>query len=385
MRERGDRSLGPAILLRAPPGAHSRPPGECPQRPDRPTVPVGSIRTMHSPGIPLLRVVVAGAQAATIALTWPLWQVRTSPPHLPWLDVPQMPFGALLLASLALAVWRPIAGVLVHTILLALAIASDQLREQPQVFSLALLLAATVPVRGAATIGALHVAALWFWSGLGKLGSERFLHDGGAWLLAHSPAHATWLAPATAAALGAGELLLAVGVLMPRTRRLAAWTGGLAHLAVLGYLSPLGRDTNAAVWPWNVALALAAPVLFANRSGALIGPRADEGLLPRGAAVLFVLLPLGYRAGFVDAAFAQQVYVMNEPIGTWLRADGRVERIGLVPDLQVFVPPVPRVYEAWFQRTKQRGDQLVITEPRPWARWFGAHDRLLGKDRKEAP
>ncbi len=341
--------------------------------------------TMQLPRIVLLRHVVAAAQATTILTTWPLWQLRTSPPHLPWFDVPQVPFGALLLGSLALAMWRPLAGVLLHSVLLALAIVCDQLREQPQVLSLALLLAATLPVRGAATIGALHVAALWFWSGLGKLCSERFLHDGGAWLLAQSPEHTTWLAPAAAATLGGAELLLAIGVLIPRTRRAAAWTGGLAHLAVLCYLSPLGRDCNPAVWPWNVALAVAAPVLFANRSDALLGTRTNEGLAPRIAAILFVLLPIGYRAGFVDAAFAQHAYVMNEPIGTWLRAFGRVERIGMVPELNVFVPPVPRVYAAWFEQTAQRGDQLVITEPRPLARWFGAHDRLLRKDRKEAP
>lgn len=341
--------------------------------------------TMQPSSIALLRLVVAAAQATTLVLTWPLWQARTTPPQLPWLDIPQVPFGALLLASLAWAVWRPIAGALLHSALLAIAIACDQLRAQPQVLSLALLLAATVPLRGAATVGALHLAALWFWSGLGKLCSERFLYDGGAWLLAQSAEPTTWLAPAVAVALGSGELLLAVGVLVPRTRRRAAWLGGFAHLAVLAYLSPLGRDCNAAVWPWNLALAVAAPVLLATRDRTRLGSLAHAGLAPRAAAAVFVLLPLGYHAGWVDAAFAQQAYVMNEPVATWLRADGRVERIGMVPELQVFVPPVPRVYAAWFARIGQPGDQLVITEPRPLARWFGARDRLLRKDRKEAP
>jgi hypothetical protein len=341
--------------------------------------------TMQPPSIVLLRFVVVAAQATTLVLTWPLWQVRTSSPQLPWFYVPQVPFGALLLASLALAVWRPIAGTLLHSALLATAIACDPLREQPQVLSLALLLAATVPLRGAATVGALHIAALWFWSGLGKLCSERFLHDGGAWLLAQSAAPTTWLATAAAVAVGSGELLLAIGVLVPRTRRRAAWLGGLAHLTVLSYLSPLGRDCNPAVWPWNLALAVAAPVLLASRDGTRLGSLAHAGPAPRAAAALFVLLPLGYHAGWVDAAFAQQVYVMNEPVATWLRADGRVERIGLVPELQVFVPPVPRVYAAWFARHGRIGDQLVITEPRPLARWLGARDRLLRKDRKETP
>jgi len=94
---------------------------------------------MQRPRLVMLRHVTAAAQAATILLTWPLWQLRTSPPHLPWLDLPQLPFGPLLLGSLALTLWRPLAGAALHSLLLILAIACDQLREQPQVLSLALL------------------------------------------------------------------------------------------------------------------------------------------------------------------------------------------------------------------------------------------------------
>ena len=50
----------------------------------------------------VLRWFVVCTQAATIWLTWPLWQVRISPPLLPLADVYQIDFGHLLLGSLAL-------------------------------------------------------------------------------------------------------------------------------------------------------------------------------------------------------------------------------------------------------------------------------------------
>src|SRR5690606_13116563 len=89
-----------------------------------------------------LRLGVAAAAAGSYVLTWPLWQSRAEPPHLPLLPLP-LPFGLLLLATLALALWRPRPGTLLHAGLLALAMLADQLRLQPQALSFAVLLFAT--------------------------------------------------------------------------------------------------------------------------------------------------------------------------------------------------------------------------------------------------
>lgn len=52
-----------------------------------------------------------------------------------------------------------------------------------------------------------------------------------------------------------------------RRRRWAGWLAGGMHLVIFLSLSPLGRGRNEAVWPWNLALALAAPVLISTWTG----------------------------------------------------------------------------------------------------------------------
>src|SRR5262245_15652377 len=48
------------------------------------------------------RWLVVGCQAATLLITWPLWQVHASPPMLPALPLPAFDLGPLLLLSLVL-------------------------------------------------------------------------------------------------------------------------------------------------------------------------------------------------------------------------------------------------------------------------------------------
>jgi uncharacterized membrane protein YphA (DoxX/SURF4 family) len=76
------------------------------------------------------------------------------------------------------------------------------------------------------------------------------------------PALADAPATALAVAVALGEIVLALLILSPRTRKAAAWLACVLHAGVLIYL--VKRNWNHAVWPWNLALAA---------SGfALIGP-----------------------------------------------------------------------------------------------------------------
>jgi hypothetical protein len=217
-----------------------------------------------------VRAFVAAAQAATIAITWPLWQVRGWPPVLPIAPLPALSFGWALLASLALALRWPRLGSGLHAALLLLAIVCDQTREQPQVLSLALLLWSTSAARGARTIGALHLAALWFWSGLGKLTSPRFLGEGGAWLLGDAVAPGSAPAVIAAVLVGAVEVALALLALLPVTRARARWLACALHAGILVYLAL--RAVNPSVWPWNAALAVLAPVLLGDCVGSARAP-----------------------------------------------------------------------------------------------------------------
>jgi hypothetical protein len=238
--------------------------------------------------------------------------------------------------------------------------------------SFAILLWASTNRRGAMAIGMLHLCALWFWSGIGKLTNPHFLGAGGAWLLgAEEPGPAGTL---LAVALGLAEVVLAVSCFTVRWRPRAAVAAILLHAGIFGFLVFV-RGANAAVWPWNVAIALAAPLLL---RAAPTRPWSVPGtLVPRLAALAFVVLPLGYHAGVVDAPFAMQVYTMNEPRAVRLHGDGRREPLLHLRELAVPLPPVPRIQRQWFHHEARAGERLALLERRPLARWLGSRDELL--------
>jgi hypothetical protein len=331
----------------------------------------------------ILRTVVVGCAATTIAITWPLWQFRTDPPPLPLVDLGPVPSGPLLLLALAVVLWRPALGAVAFAAALAVAMVADQTREQPQFVSMALLLGATVPRRGLREAGALHLAALWLWSGLGKLTSPRFLAQGGAWLVGGTAAANGPLATTSAISVGACEVALAVLALLPRTRRLAGWVGCAMHLAILALL--IARGWNEAVWPWNAALAVAAPVLVGGTEGGLGAMLARGGAVARVALALFVLLPLGSRAGLVDAAFGHSLYTGSGTCALWLHGDGRTEVVGELRPLRVLLPPVPRMFEHWFARVGRPGDRLIVVDGGWLAALRGRRERVVESPSRSMP
>lgn len=325
----------------------------------------------------VLRLGVITAQVATLVVSWPLWQLRSEPPLLPALPLPAISFGPWLLASLALAVARPLAGAICHAVVLLLAILADQTREQPQVLSMALLLFASLPGSAPRAIGVLHLAALWFWSGLGKLTSERFLTTSSAWLLDPRAADALGSAPTAAVllavGLGSAEIALGMLALVPRAHPLTARLGLLLHTVTLLLLA--SRGWNPAVWPWNAALAASAWLLLreaADQEGPLL-----DGTAVRLTAVAFVALPLGFHAGLVDAPFAGQVYTSNACHGLVLRADGRTEVIGTLSEVRAQLPPVPRLVRAWFAATARPGDRMILVDDRPLGGLLGPRESLV--------
>ncbi len=120
------------------------------------------------------RIVLVWCQAATVLITWPLWQVHHSPPMLPALPLPSFDLGVPLLLSLVVVLLSPMRGVVILSVLVLYAVLSDQTRLQPEVISLVLLLWGTLPYATAKTIARTHLVALWFWAGLNKLFSPAF-------------------------------------------------------------------------------------------------------------------------------------------------------------------------------------------------------------------
>lgn len=326
----------------------------------------------------MLRVVVVAAQAATFAITWRLWQARVAPPLLPLVGMPALSFGVALLGTLGLVLVRPVLGTVCHGFVLGVAMFADQTREQPQVLSLALLLVATLPWHHAARFGCLQLAATWGWAGIGKLTSPRAWDEVGTFLLG-AEADGT---PAGIAArvvglsVGGAELALAGLALMRRTRRSAGLLGCPLHLGILGVLSPMGRDWNASVWPWNGALAVASLLLLRRSSAdspATALPR--SWCFPLLASVLFVGMPIGFHLGFVDAPMAQQVYTGNTCRALVLRRDGSSETVSMLPELRVVLPPVPRIFRVWFRHHGGPGDRMILIDDRPLATLWGPREQ----------
>jgi hypothetical protein len=311
-----------------------------------------------------LTVAIASAQAATILLTWPLWQLREAPPNLPLVALP-VPCGALLLATLAPVVRWPLVGAVAHAVALALACLLDVTRFSPAPVSLALLLVTTARP-SAEPIARAHLGALWLWAGVGKLISPAFFAS-------ISPAIAralpSWM-PArelVGPSLALAEVLLGLLALLspfaPRRAGAAVVVlGPIMHGAALVTLVLAGL--NRGVWAWNAALALLALALFHRPATSPSSP--GWALVP---SVVLWLLPAGYPLG-LHPTLAHQLYTGATPATLTCRAAGCAAdteaRAGLSA-LGVPVPPSVGTLRAYFEATCEPGDLWLARSRLPGA------------------
>jgi hypothetical protein len=307
----------------------------------------------------------AAAQAATLAVTWPLWQVRDSPPHLPLVDVPQIPFGIMLAVSLIIVFMRPRFGVRLHVVLLAASFVFDQWRVQPQAIGIAVLMLATVESWGPA-IGKSYLISMWLWSGLHKLLSPDWFGQASWDLLQSLPIDPqSWHWP-FAISIACSELTLGMfAIVRPRW---AAVGCALLHFGIALFLSPWVHDWNASVIPWNVCMAIVgswilwcAPAFREQSKAELV------------AAAILLLAPLGFYAGLVDHSLAHVLYSENVPYGVVTTNEGtrRIPRYG---SFRVPFPHTRRAIRQYFAATAQPGSKLQIVDPR-----IGKADALFSK------
>lgn len=306
------------------------------------------------------RLVVVGAQLATLAVTWPLWTAHVTPPMLPVLPLPEVGFGpALVVAALAQVV-APKRGVLAFGVLFSLACLADETRAQPQLVSLLFLSAATWPEAGARFIGRVHLLVLWAWAGLHKVTSPAFLN-----LLGPRFVRDVWpdapgvLTQAAGGALAMSEFVLAVLLFTPRTRRWAGWLTLGLHVGILLTLAA-GANENASVWAWNFVLALSGVALFEPwREGVGFDFRRQSAAV-KALALTLAVFPLGWSLGLVDAYFAHHLYSVDVPVpdapskpfrATWRR-------------LHVPIPPEHRLFHRLFDATCVPGETLTVKETR---------------------
>lgn len=352
----------------------------------RPSLTFGRQRPFGLTSGPMLafRALVVVCLAATFWITWPLWQVHASPPMLPALPLPAFNMGHVLLASLLLILVKPFPGIVVQTVLLVYAVLIDQTRLQPEVVSLVLLLWGTLPNPTAKAFGRAHLVTLWVFAGVNKLLSPGFMDGTAQWLLTGLPVDLPpWMYANAGYVIALAELGTGLLALIPRTRKAAAVAAFGLHAGILLDLSPLGRDWNAAVWPWNLALAFAGFALIAPWQGSLPHCVRSCHRLARPLIVLLIVAPAGFYIGMTDAYLAHNLYSSNTADASVACPGGcqQGQQPGATWDaFNVPLPPEHRLFEQYFARTCRPGDEMTISDPRWWFGRQGQAERRLTCD-----
>lgn len=323
-------------------------------------------------GLPEVRcallVVAVIAQAATILITRPLWQVRDTPVHLPLIDLPQIPFDSWLLITLILVLIRPRVGLVVHAASLLVAFAFDQYRTQPQVIANAVLMLATIENVGLVIVR-WFLASLWLWAGTHKLLSPDWFSFGSWYMVEKLHVNPEDFQMLFAYGVSLGEM--SVGLLAIFRPRWAAIPCVMMHVGIVIFLSPIFYNHNVSVVPWNLATAVIGGwVMWYSPS---IRPQFRWEWI---TAVVLLVYPAGFYLGLVDHGIASVLYSNHLPEGMVTTKEGAAKISGW-GDLHVPFPNERRLLTLYFQRSSQPGDKLHLSEPRPW---LGDRYYVLGSD-----
>ncbi|MCA9115769.1 MAG: hypothetical protein KDA79_11850 [Planctomycetaceae bacterium] len=372
------------------PLSHSKPadlpPGEQPAAYSQPADSPSVWRQVerHLAGLQLL---VAAGLFLLIAVTWRLWTPQTAFPRIPLLG-PQYLLPAtgewLVLAVLLLSLGcRAVLAVLrllgttaepartvpgsprleracglISCLCLVLLVAGDQHRLQAWAWHLGLLslLIVLQPVPRLFRLSLYLTASIYVWSAWSKM-DVTFFQSAGPYLVGGllKSVGLSWQdVPAAARTalcglLPAAELLTGVGLLWPRTRRLAVAGSCLMHLALLLTLGPWGLGHSAGVLLWNVFFLVQNPLLAsgltrlsqaAAEQGTAVPATADNRHQPAGPTAVCsttvystaassvlavaVLWPLFEPWGLCDSWLSWNLYSSrSEQVRLFVRSDVR--------------------------------------------------------------
>lgn len=320
------------------------------------------------------------SQAATILLTWPAWQVRHSPPNLPWVAMtPQLSCGLVLLFSLAFVLVSPRKfGMVCFLTVLSFSIGMDQFRCQPQVIAITFMMAACVwlPARG---LCLWFLISMWMWAGIHKLISAEWFTHISYGLLSQTAVNPDGVYRGFALLVGLSELGLAIAA-WSRPRQAMVGCIGL-HCGISVFLLCIGW--NASVLPWNLCSAIVGAWLLhhADTNGPdLVQSSLFFPTLPvlRALVVAILIVPMGMYFGLVRHCFAHALYSGNLPLALASRAEG-VEVLEVWDDINLPFPNVQSAYRDYFLLTGSVGDKLHIRDPR-WG--VSSHYYQINSQRK---
>jgi uncharacterized membrane protein YphA (DoxX/SURF4 family) len=227
----------------------------------------------------------------------------------------------------------------------------------------------TTTIPYARVIARAHLVSLWFWSGLNKALSVGFMGGSARWLYNAFPVHLGFIEPYFGWLVIATEMSIGVLLLVPRLRRAGVVLAVGLHVS--GLIALVSIRWNPSVWPWNIALALAAPAYFLFE---------DKHPLPRRTSVAvaiataLAIVPAGFYAGVVDAYPAHNLYTSNTATAMICKASASCSDAAFRTtwnDLNVPLPPEPRLYRAFFERVCTPGVDTLVIYPRQTRIVFG--------------
>ena len=274
-----------------------------------------------------LRVVTVGGYICGILLSRTLWfGTGRSIPRLPLVAgtpdsfwIAEIPLSVLLCTALLLCLFSARSRYLVSAaVITALLVLFDLTRLQPWVYQYALTLTTLAFAKTRQNNEALNepivianqliVASLYFWSGIQKL-NWTFAHEVFPGLFENAGIHLnSSLLPRLAIAIALVEALTGVGLLIPKTRRIAVVLAVVLHLSVL-VLLVLAR-ANTVVWPWNVAMLIIVPILFWRFERSV----KVANYLPKTIIVLCTIGPVFSFVGWWDLNLSAALYAGNAPV-----------------------------------------------------------------------
>lgn len=304
----------------------------------------------------MLLLISAFAQFVSLLITWPLWNVRTEIPHLPVFEIGigQLSFGWLLVLSLLVVPIRPRLGIWLHFAVMLVACLFDQMRAQPQFLATWILMLATLGQSWKNYIR-WFLSSLWIWAGLHKAISPDWnAHRAFDMAAAIGLDAESWFVT-VAIAVAATEML--VGLFACFKPKWGAVGCVMLHVGIAIYLSPLFRGWNYSVLPWNLATVLVGSwILWTCDS--------DSTIRYRTAFAIFMTLPVGFFAGWLDHGYSHVLYSGSIPQGLITRTDGSVELIRGWGELAVPFPNERRTLKQRFDADAEEGDRLHIRDPR---------------------